>query len=326
MSLPKAVGEIAKEYLIKYPSLPSKAIARLVYAKNKLAFNSEEHARGVIRYYRKACGDKNRNKITDETYMPKINLPVNDQVDYSPFLIDKKSFPILIGGDVHIPYYDQDALELFIERIDTVKPKTIILAGDWLDFYSISKFQHDPRKRSVKEEIDLFNIVLDSIKKVSGDAKIIFKYGNHEERYDNYLIQKAPELFEIETIQLANVLKLKERNIDIVKDKRIIKISHLNLIHGHEYVFSISNPVNPARGLFNRAKKTSMCLHFHQTSEHTEPTISGEIITCWSIGCLCDLHPDWMPLNKWNHGFAEVYEEDGFFRVDNKKIINYKIL
>jgi hypothetical protein len=69
-----------------------------------------------------------------------------------------------------------------------------------------------------------------------------------------------------------------------------------------------------------------MCFHFHQTSEHTEPTISGEIITCWSVGCLCNLHPEYMPLNKWNHGFAEIYNEDGFFNVKNRKIINYKLL
>lgn len=319
-------GTIVKEYLIKYPTLSSRKIASLVYNENKLIFDDEEKIRSIIRYYRGAMGNKNRDDLSLESYIPKISLPPEDDCIYTPYIIDDENdFPILLGGDVHVPYYNQDALEIFIERIYSMKPKTIILVGDWIDFYMISKFQHDPRKRSVKEEIDIFNMILDDIQKAS-NAKIIYKFGNHEERFDNYIMNKAPELFQLETIHLENVLKLKERNISVVDNKRIIRINHLNLIHGHEYVFSISNPVNPARGLFNRAKKTSMCFHFHQTSEHTEPTISGEIISAWSVGSLCNLHPDYMPLNKWNNGFAEITNEDNFFNVRNRKIINYKLL
>jgi predicted phosphodiesterase len=320
------LGEITREYLKKYPAAGSFCIAKIMFDENKSIFSSAEQARHLIRYYRGSNGARDRSRIADKSYMAKINIPPADETDFAPYKLSDEDYPIIVGADAHIPYYDQDALELFIERIDEIKPKTIILAGDWIDFYSISKFQHDPRKRTVKGEIELFNDILDAIKKVSGKAKIVFKYGNHEERYDNYLMQKAPELFAIDSIRLENVLNLKERNIDVVKDKRIIRIGHLNLIHGHEYVFSISNPVNPARGLFNRAKKTSLCFHFHQTSEHTEPTISGEIITCWSVGCLCGLHPEYMPLNKWNHGFAEIYNDNGFFNVENRKIINYKLL
>ncbi len=111
------------------------------------------------------------------------------------------------------------------------------------------------------------------------------------------------------------------------KGKQIIKYADLNIIHGHEYVFSISNPVNAARGLFNRAKASTLCFHHHRTSEHTETTITGKTITCWSVGCLCNLRPDYMPLNSWNHGFVEIYGDgnDGF-HVDNKRIVNYRIV
>ena len=320
-------GSIVKEYLLKYPSLGSRKIASLIYKDNKEVYDNEELIRNIVRYYRGSHGEINRNKLTPDTYLPKINLPYEDDYDFSPYLINNiDNYPILLAGDIHIPYYDQDALEIFIERIIDFKPKTIILAGDWIDFYAISKWQHNPRKRSVKDEIDLFNYILDQIVKAANGAKIIYKYGNHEERFDNYIMNKAPELFELETIHLDNVLKLKERGIELVKDKRIIRINHLNVIHGHEYIFSISNPVNPARGLFNRAKKTSLCFHFHQTSEHTEPTISGEVISAWSSGCLANLHPEYMPLNKWNHGFVEITNEDNFFNLRNRKIINYKLL
>ena len=46
-------------------------------------------------------------------------------------------------------------------------------------------------------------------------------------------------------------------------------------------------------------------------------------MSTWSTGCLCDLHPDYRPLNNWNHGFAIVeVAKDGTFQVQNKTVIN----
>lgn len=326
-SQPSMNGTIVKEYLNKYPSISSVKLAKLLYNDIPGTFNNIDHARCLIRYYRGANGEKNRKEIDINNYKPKINIPESDEIDFSNYelKLNDESSPILIGGDVHIPYHDQDALEIFIERAIDIKAKTIILAGDWIDFYQASCFQKDPRNRSVKEEIDIFNSILDMIQK-NTNAKIIYKYGNHEERFDNYLMNNAPQLFELEEMHLDKILKLKERNIDVVKDKRIIKINHLNVIHGHEYKFAISNPVNPARGLYMKAKKLAICYHFHQSSEHNESSISGEITTTWSGGCLCDLRPQYMPLNKWNLGLTEIYNDDNFFNLRNRKIVNYRLV
>lgn len=318
-------GNVVKEYLIKYPSISSHKLAQLLLKNEPKLFDNLEITRNHIRYYRGASGVYNRKNINIDNYIPKINIPLSDEKEYINYTIElnENTFPVIIGSDVHIPYHDQDALEIFIERAIEIKAKTIILNGDWLDFYQVSSFQKDPRNRSVKEELNIFNDILDMIQK-NTNAKIIFKYGNHEERFDNYLMNKAPELFELESMHLSE--QIKNKNIDIVKDKRLIKLDHLYIIHGHEYKFAISNPVNPARGLYLRAKKNTICGHFHQTSEHTESAINGDIVTCWSIGSLCDLHPQYSPLNKWNHGFAEIYYDDGFFNLRNRKIVNYRLV
>jgi len=42
---------------------------------------------------------------------------------------------------------------------------------------------------------------------------------------------------------------------------------------------------------------------------------------------LCELHPLYMPINKWSHGFAiQTTMPDGDFEVDNKKIIDGRVL
>jgi predicted phosphodiesterase len=273
-------GDIVKEYLLKFPSTSSHKLSMLIFNDVPGLFKDAESARNVIRYYRGSNGKFNRENISNESYIPRIYVPESDDKEYSPYVIEIKSdaFPVMVGSDAHIPYHDQDALEIFIERAIEIKAKTIIMDGDWIDFYQASCWQKDPRNRSTKEELAMFNGILDMMQE-NTHAKIIFKYGNHEERFDNYLMNNAPQLFELEEMHLDSILRLKERGIDMVKDKRLMKINHLYIIHGHEYKFAISNPVNPARGLYLRAKKNCVCGHFHQTSEHTESAINGDIAT-----------------------------------------------
>ena len=155
---------------------------------------------------------------------------------------------------------------------------------------------------------------------------MIYKIGNHEERYIRYMKVKAPELLGIPDFDFENVFKLDNYGIELIADKRPIKLNKLFILHGHEYVYSISNPVNPARGLYLRTKENTICGHFHQSSSHSENNIEDEFTTTWSVGHLSEAHPQYMPLNKWNEGFA-IIETTGnkLFQVHNYKIIDKEI-
>lgn len=320
-------GELTKEYLRRFPSYGSRRIARILYSEFPIEFGSIEKARKYIRYYRGSSGIENRSKLTAETFIPRVEVPESDAISYDPFVLEKKDFPILIGSDAHIPYHDQDVIEMFIDRGVEIGAKTVILNGDWIDFYMISHFTRDPRMRSIKEELDEFLEIAEIIHKTIPQARLILKFGNHEERFDAYLMNAAPEMFKLPEMKLSSLLSQKCSYIEIVEMKRVIHAEGLNIIHGHEYKNAIITPVNPARGLFIRAKKSAICGHFHQTSEHSEPTIEDKLITTWSTGCMCDRHPQYMPLNNWNHGFAEVYlDEEGLYHVINRRIVNYKML
>ena len=139
--------------------------------------------------------------------------------------------------------------------------------------------------------------------------------------------QKAPELLGIQAFELSELLKANERGMVVVGEKRIIKANKLNIIHGHEYP-SVFSPVNIARGLYMKGKVSAMQGHNHQVSEHTETDMNGEITTTWSLGCLCELNPAYMPLNRWSQGMAMVDLSDNGkdFEVRNYRIYKGKIL
>ena len=324
--------EIAKEYRKKHGmDMPTLTLARIMYKENKEAFKDVEDARSYLRYIEGKTGKGNLYKtvtqsefqMTDERTRNPWKLPESEESKYDPYILKAKKLIVL--SDIHVPYHSISALNCAFDKIAEEKPDAILLNGDTIDFYGLSRFMKDPRKRSVAHELQALNEFLDVLQQFG--AKIIYKLGNHDERYEHYLMHKAPELLGISDFKFENLLKAGERRMDVVGEKRIIKANKLNIIHGHEYP-SVFSPVNIARGLYMKGKVSAMQGHNHQTSEHTETDMNGKSVTAWSIGCLSELNPAYMPLNKWNHGFAIVDLSDNSedFHVRNYRINKGKIL
>jgi len=235
---------------------------------------------------------------------------------------------VLVFSDVHIPYADARAVRTMFGWVKGQRISHVLLNGDIADFYGVSRWETNPLERNFPEEIRKVRKFLASVREKFPKAKIIYKLGNHEERYQKFLWQKAPEFLGLDDVSLPRLLRCDDLDITTIQDKRPILLGRLlTAVHGHEYVFQISNPVNAARGLFLRAKSHVIGGHFHQSSQHTERAITQKVIGAWSVGCLCDLHPEYRPLNNWNHGFAMVQiTKTGGFTVQNYTIIDGKVL
>lgn len=318
--------EKAHEYRLKYGlEMPSAKLARILYAENPLLYRDVEDARKHVRNVEGKAYRNRKSMIEVSGERPKnpYKLPVSDAKEYEPFEIDGQR--ILILSDVHIPYHDVDAITAIFDFCKGQKFDGILLNGDILDFYNLSRFSRDPKARSVDGELKLlwefYHVLQEQF-----NCQIYYKFGNHEERYDHFLHMKAAELSGVEEFSLVEVIGRRLPGAVLIKDKRIVRFGQLSIIHGHEYSSGIFQSVNVARGLFLKSKVSSLQGHAHQVSEHTETDLHGRITTTWSVGCLCDLHPDYAKLNKWSQGFA-IAEKDGKgFTVKNYRIHQGKVL
>jgi len=323
--------EIVAGYLDRFPETPSLTLAKKIYAENVEVFLSVESARSAIRHLRGQCGRDHRKHVSTQEYItppgnfcPFETLPEGLKYldEWEPFTVYGVKKPLILA-DLHIPYHDRTALVTALTHGLNEGADAIVFLGDLLDFFSLSFWEKDPRKRNFKRERDIYRRVMETIRAHFPDKRMILKIGNHEERYLRYMQVKAPELLDLEEFDIDSIVCAKEFALEVVGDKRILKIGHLNLIHGHEFGRSIFSPVNPARGLYMRGKATAIAAHNHQTSEHTEPDMDGKVTACWSLGCLCDLRPEYMPINRWNYGFGIVdVRGDGNFVVHNHRIID----
>lgn len=257
----------------------------------------------------------------------KFNLPESFESEYELYKLPLASKKLLIINDVHVPFHNVPALTACIEFAKKAGVDTVLMNGDIFDFYKLSKFTQDPLKINLKEELEIGQEFFDAIKKALPRAKFFFKIGNHEERLRSYLKVKAPELFGLPSFDYSEFLQLRSRGIELIDNNRIVMHGKLPILHGHEIRLG-RGAVNVARSLFLKFKTSSVAGHLHQTSDHTETDGLGKTVSTHSIGCLCELHPEYAPINKWNHGFAINYITDdrGSYEFRNYKIIKEKVV
>lgn len=328
MARKSGLVDIARKYREKYgKEMPTHKLARIMYKANKLSFKDVEQARGSLRYIENKQGKRQRkpgSKFAMEEHRPTnpYSLPESDAVDILPFLISGKKFKRgLIISDTHHPYHSIEAITVCLNYAKKEKPNFILLNGDIIDCHRLSKFLKDPNARKFKQELDQLKSFVQTLHRTF-KCKIFYKLGNHEERYQHFLWEKAEELSGIEEFEFKNIINARAEGVEIIEDKRMVMLNDLPVLHGHEFNSSFFNPVNQARGLWLKASDSCIQGHGHITSQNTKKTIKGELKVTWSIGCLCHLQPKWKPYNDWNWGFAMIdLEPNGIdYIVRNKNI------
>lgn len=316
-------------------ALPNQTAGRILHERRPDLFNTVDAGRNFIRSIKGANGAKSRNQSNTWAGLPVTNMKSNIREGLAKLRAYEAKKPeplhltgeVLVLSDIHIPFHDLEALTTALEFGAAREPDVVLLNGDILDCYDISRFMKEQDRPSIVDEIQMGIEFLALLREQFPAARIIYKLGNHEERMRNYILKNAPEFGNLEALEFHSLLQFDKYRIERV-DRQIIKAGKLNILHGHEMGESVFSPVNPARGMFLKAKANTLVGHYHQSSHHSEGDLNGNKVGVWSTGCLCSLSPEYRPFayTKWKHGFAYVtVEADGTFTVENKEIIDGKV-
>lgn len=249
------------------------------------------------------------------------------------FISTGQNKTVLFLSDIHLPYHDEEALNLAIQYGLDKNVNHIVLGGDIADFYQVSFWDKRRDRLPFAEEVEIVRNFLRELRETFPHAKITYIKGNHEDRFDRYIRQKAPELFGIKGVLIDELLELDKNEIDFVDNVERIttggqffSIGELFFLHGHEIKHGWGS-VNVARVKLLKCHNNIIFGHHHCCQEHLEREISGGYKGAWGVGALCNLNPEYMPHNNWVHGFAVIsFDQKGNFKVDNRKIIQGEIL
>lgn len=110
-----------------------------------------------------------------------------------------------------------------------LKPYHLTVIGDFADFYALSSHSKNPHRRmELKQEIADVNVGLDELDALKCTQKT-FIGGNHEDRLQRYLQDKAPEFFDV--TDLSKILRLKKRGWEYVPYKKYNKVGKVYQTH-----------------------------------------------------------------------------------------------
>jgi hypothetical protein len=337
---------LTQEFVKRHPNLPNRTLGRRLYRHSRELWLSEDSAYQAVRRIRGAKGQQARKELAHraEHFQPARSsnwrMPKSQA---KPWL----SFPMpqgrsLILQDIHVPYHDDEAVGTMLDYARKLRDEPqglqcILINGDGCDFYAASKWPRNPNHRDLWNEIRAMRSFLRGLRQEFPGCEIIYKLGNHEERFQAYLWRKAEELWNLpqltfESIFTGAIEKTAEvpaepaiEGIQIVQDQRIIRAGKLAILHGHELPRGTSSPVNFARTLFLKTMECALAGHMHQHSAHEGRSIWGKRVSCWSAGCLCSLAPEYARVNQWSHGFVVLTLDGKEFSVENRKIIKGKV-
>jgi predicted phosphodiesterase len=322
--------EIIREYLIRFPDHADLTMARKIYADHPLVWKSVETIRTAIRGIKgKKTAAIGHGEYKDKSLYEKLKfnynpykLPDTEEKIRLPYVLPKADNNILLISDLHIPYHNISAITAALKYGQEAKVNTIIINGDLIDFYQMSRFERDPRKRSAKFEFDSTKAFLVVLRNTFPNAQIYWVKGNHDVRYEHWLMAKAPEVFDDPYYRLEERLKLNEQRIILIDDKTILKAGKLNIHHGHLFFRGFGSPISPAKTVYDKSFEDTICSHVHKKTEFSKVSLSGKLITCYTTGCLCELSPDYAPFgNSYVHGFAHIKVKDsGDFDLKNMTI------
>lgn len=113
--------------------------------------------------------------------------------------------------DCHIPFHDPKALGAVLNCLADSRLHGLYLGGDIFDMYWAN--QHGPKDprifSTLESEKEAVNKFLDQVDLTWPTQKKRFIEGNHETRFERYLIAKCPELFGVTSIEL--LIRMNER-------------------------------------------------------------------------------------------------------------------
>lgn len=189
---------------------------------------------------------------------------------------------ILFIPDTHAPYHNKCAFDLVIKAAKSFKPTTIVIMGDFADFYSVSSFNKNPkRKLQMEYEINETNTLLDKLDSLKAKKKI-YVAGNHEHRLERFMWSQAPALDGL--IDIRSIFKLKERGYTYVPYRDHYKLGKVYITHD---IGATSR--NSAHKVIDTYQHSAVTGHTHRIMYAVEADGLGEPILSAQFGWLGDI-------------------------------------
>jgi len=258
--------------------------------------------------------------------------PIKCCVDKSKVTGNLSDYCVIIG-DMHFPCQHKPTIDIFFETIRELQPKTIILNGDTLDMFSISRYPKDIRTNySLLDERIEYHKFLTELVNISNGAKILETNANHSGndltgRWFRYLSDRIGELAclpdVIDQLSYSNVF-LGEFKSSVELVDYVELTNNLIVLHGD---IVRKNGGYSAQAHMDKWMTSIIHNHTHRFGATAKriPSIGSRKdsqIYAWENGCACDLSPVYSSAPNWQNGFCIVSLNGSSYAMEQVRVEN----
>ena len=241
--------------------------------------------------------------------------PISVRNDREPAKATLNDFAV-VGSDFHFGCADYSSINIFLETIDELKPKSIILNGDTMDMLAITKYPKDLKHSwSLLDERREYHQFLDELIAVSGGAEIFETYSNHsgqsvQGRWRRFLSDRLGELGSLpeitDTLSYENIFmgeyQKKVKHVDFVQLNDLV-VTHGTTVRGKGGASCIGEVEKWNSSIMHghTHRIGSSCKRVPAFGNRKEKQLYG-----FEGGCLCSLDAAYGSMMNWQKGFNIV--------------------
>jgi hypothetical protein len=230
----------------------------------------------------------------------------------------------IIFPDLHSPYHDRKAWGLVLKVGEWLAPDFLVCLGDFQDNYMVSDHRKDPRRRETMEgELKVSRSCRAQLDRLGAKEKL-FTEGNHEKRWERYLLDRAPHSVQIAP-SMVSLLELPERGWKCFDYGDFAKVGKMHFTHcvgGQAGRYAHEAAIEAFGG-------NVVIGHTHRLAQTFKGNLKQETHVGITLGWLgdasrCDYMHKAKAAKDWHLGFGVAkHRPDGVVHVHPIPIINY---
>jgi hypothetical protein len=231
-----------------------------------------------------------------------------------------------VNGQTHVRQaHDEGALAVAERFMQVWEPSHIHLAGDMVDFHTISHFcKTPPGDDELNESLHALAVITRRIRMAHPRAEMNYYLGNHEVRWQHFIGGVAAQLGGFQELTYSSILRAQENRLNIYPYKRRVpvlpgrfEITHGDRVRGKSGVTAHAMLDKGVSGVSGHTHRLGMVYRTNRV---------GTVV--WAEnGCLCRLDPEWLEDPDWQQGFTVAYVDraEGRFHLDQIPIIKGRV-
>jgi len=232
----------------------------------------------------------------------------------------KNKVEVVCISDLHYPYQCDKVVDLEIDFCKDQQPSIIVL-HELHDFYSISKFDKNPKNiDTLQKEIDMVDVFFTRIRKVCPKSRIILLNSNHLERLKKHLWRNSPALSNLRVLGVESLLELKKHRIEFMEtfDYKGIHFKHGDVVRKFAGY--------TAKAEFENEGVSGVSGHSHKLNLYFQRSRGGD--NFWiEGGCGCLLDQEYVKgVTNWQHGFVALQFDKKHCYPSTVPIINEQVI